>query len=472
MFSIVEEDNKMEISIPSGSISINIDCDYDDFLTTLGKIIKQKTTTALVDYEIVKTDLSGNHSELYCYNKEDECILTIDFKNKVLLNNKKERATKFYVSRLNLSIVYGDQPYWIGDFFRLITSDLFFYGSQNCKVSTKLYTVLNYNIHNLTCAEILSKEGFGYTNHNVKALVSKLKACLEDKTKLQFHNLLGLTKKQYNLLKKYNFLGQPGVNNIYEIYRNYIPFCQEFKETTYIEKIFELDPRTSLSVFSTLKSRDFFNFFKERNFNIMSTLNYIFIDCNRQGIDDAGDALVYLMDYIEMSEEIGAPYIKYPRFLRTYHDIAVKNKRIHVDNSKHIKFSEIKANYSFLEFAKDPNYCVIIPEDLTAIIREGSSLSHCVGTYINKIIAEETFIVFLRKKAELDKSLVTIEYSHGNFIHIKGHSNRNPNLEETAFLTKYKEYVFKYLQKKEEEKAAEEIKNSEQGEVIKSVQVA
>ena len=461
MFSIVEEENTVKISTDAGEIQISTDCDYDTFITNLGKFVKQKTTNSLVDLTVIKTELSEDHSHIYFFNTTDEVVLTIDFKNKLVLNNKNQKATKFYVSRLNFEFNFSSQPFWLPGFFSLIMGSSFISTSGNTKASTKLYLSLQRE-GNMEIAEILAKEGLILYSYNVRDIRNKLyEHLVVNKTKFKFYELMGLTKKQYNLLKQYNFLNWYESDHIHDIFRNYIPFCKSYPAyINLIEKIMDSHEILSLDFFGTLDRKGAIEFFTERNYDVNAVINYVFVDCNRQGLEDPCDALIEFMDYIEMSEAVSDTFVKYPRFLRTYHDIARKNKKIHINMDKQEKYNYIKADYNFLAYDKDPTYAVIVPEVATDIVREGSALCHCVGSYIDKVIESKTFIVFMRDKRALDKPLITIEFCKEEFIHIKGHSNRNPNQIESEFIEKYKEYVFSELEKKKQ-KAEEEKKQRE-----------
>jgi len=71
------------------------------------------------------------------------------------------------------------------------------------------------------------------------------------------------------------------------------------------------------------------------------------------------------------------------------------------------------------------------------IVKEGTSLSHCVGSYIDKILDNKTYIFFLRKKEAPEQSLVTLEYKDGKIVTAKGSCNREINKEEKEFLQVY-----------------------------------
>lgn len=140
-------------------------------------------------------------------------------------------------------------------------------------------------------------------------------------------------------------------------------------------------------------------------------------------------------------------FVKYPRYLKTYHDIVLKNYKVKLDdikNNKYLKLKELKSN---LNFSKD-NYEVIIPNSLQDIVIEGSTLNHCVASYIDKVLDNQSFICFMRDKKQIDKPLITLEIVGGYIVHCKGQSNRNPYEEEAKFLTGYQVYLNRVFKNK------------------------
>ena len=59
--------------------------------------------------------------------------------------------------------------------------------------------------------------------------------------------------------------------------------------------------------------------------------------------------------------------------------------------------------------AEDDEFLIRLPVKLSEIIKEGSSLNHCVGGYVDRHATGDTTILFLREKSNKDKSFYTIE---------------------------------------------------------------
>lgn len=176
-------------------------------------------------------------------------------------------------------------------------------------------------------------------------------------------------------------------------------------------------------------------------------MDYLFRDLPNQGISQhmrgsAFDGLDILSDYARMSVEMDREFDKYPRYLKTAHDISAKNYRVNKSKVLSDKYEKVKESLKKMEY-KDEEYCVLVPENLESIVREGSSLNHCVASYIEGVVAGEYAILFLRSVNEQDKSLVTVQVKDGRVLQARGQSNRPTSEEESKFLEKFVESLNK-----------------------------
>ncbi len=146
------------------------------------------------------------------------------------------------------------------------------------------------------------------------------------------------------------------------------------------------------------------------------------------------NAITTLRDYYDMASTIGRKVKKYPKYLKSMHDIIQSNYRAYKEHYDQQAFLE-KMN-SELEYS-DKKYCIINPTKTNDIISEGTDLNHCVGSYVKRILREETYIMFLRSKKTPDESLVTLEYKDKKIIQAKGQYNRKMEENERKFVEKY-----------------------------------
>lgn len=124
-------------------------------------------------------------------------------------------------------------------------------------------------------------------------------------------------------------------------------------------------------------------------------------------------------------------------------DLMIKFKAIKDEVTQ--KHFEEKVNSSPIKEYKNDEFSIIKPKTFQDLLDEGNSLSHCVGTYINRVINGITFICFLRKNDNLNKSYMTIEIRDGKITQVQGSpsnkylvadSNETEAIKEFAKLNK------------------------------------
>lgn len=77
------------------------------------------------------------------------------------------------------------------------------------------------------------------------------------------------------------------------------------------------------------------------------------------------------------------------------------------------------------------NYTFVLPKELQELKEEGKNLSHCVGSYADRVARGETVIVFVRQKEKVDNPLYTLEISGGKIVQLRG--NKNKDASEDAW---------------------------------------
>lgn len=148
-----------------------------------------------------------------------------------------------------------------------------------------------------------------------------------------------------------------------------------------------------------------------------------------------------LKDYYRMAKRIGRNVKKYPKYLKSMHDIIQSNYDAYKTEYDEQLFEELanKNDYSF----EGTEYIMVNPMKSKDIIQEGTDNNHCVGSYVEDILKEKTWIVFLRKKdtkefpEQSKKSLITVEIQNNEIIQARGSYNRSMNKEEKEFLELY-----------------------------------
>ena len=90
-----------------------------------------------------------------------------------------------------------------------------------------------------------------------------------------------------------------------------------------------------------------------------------------------------------------------------------------------------------------------LPKCAHEIRKEGNTQHHCVATYMDRMVAGETCILFIRKKEEPDKSYYTVEVKDDEVIQVRGKYNVAPSEDVEEFMK-----IFKRNLRKTERKAS------------------
>jgi len=186
-------------------------------------------------------------------------------------------------------------------------------------------------------------------------------------------------------------------------------------------------------------------------------MDYLFDDLDHQGlcqhINRSMDDMTLIRDYARMATAVvGRDFDRYPRYIKTAHDIVMRNYRVNQSKILAKKYEEVCEGLKKMEF-KGEQYSIVAPASLDLVVKEGQSLNHCVANYIEGLVAGKYAIVFLRKSDELDRPLVTVQVQDGRVTQARGVNNRPVTREEQEFLDKYSEQLAKQKKLKLEDAA-------------------
>lgn len=139
----------------------------------------------------------------------------------------------------------------------------------------------------------------------------------------------------------------------------------------------------------------------------------------------------------------------FPNDLKRMHDLRVN--QLASEKAKRDKAAKKELENKFIEKAKeaagyafsDGMYCVVIPEQIKDLVREGNALHHCVGRmgYDAKMARGETLIVFIRKANEPSKPYVTVEWQNKKVKQCYADHDSKPDDETRAFVDKWAEWM-------------------------------
>jgi hypothetical protein len=166
---------------------------------------------------------------------------------------------------------------------------------------------------------------------------------------------------------------------------------------------------------------------------------YIFIEAkHRQGIINAFEATKLLFDAISMAKEMNLDYEMMPKSIKVMHDVFMMNYEVVRSAKENEKFKSVLEDEHYRKLVFDSkDFKIVSPNSGDDLVREGRMLSHCVGSYFNRVMNKQSKIYFLRKSSDAERPLVTIEVC-GSVIHqASGKSNRPLLDEERAFVSKW-----------------------------------
>lgn len=173
----------------------------------------------------------------------------------------------------------------------------------------------------------------------------------------------------------------------------------------------------------------------------------------------------YIRMCIRLKRKTSDPLIYKARELKRRHDelveeIEVREAEISADeySAKYTNaecvLHEIKKKFEY----EGEEYRIKVPERIYEIVCEGRALHHCVGSterYFDRIEQHETYICFLRKKAEPEKAFYTIEVEPGGTIRQhRGMYDEEPDLDTVKpFLREWQKEIKKRMSKEDHERA-------------------
>jgi hypothetical protein len=214
------------------------------------------------------------------------------------------------------------------------------------------------------------------------------------------------------------------------------------KDCSFMEKIFRDIELCNLSEnqvkrfieYQIIHFENFMVLVKEYNYEPKALIGYLYNYLKPFENIEFSDGVSYLYDYYSMASKMGRNVKKYPKYLKSMHDIIVVNYQAfqqHYDEQLFQKIVVPEFEY------EDEHYCVINPKSTKDLVVEGTQNNNCVGSYIEKIMNGQTYLAFMRTIKEKENSLVTLEIRKGIMVQYKGAYNRSPTEKEMEFIKKY-----------------------------------
>lgn len=192
----------------------------------------------------------------------------------------------------------------------------------------------------------------------------------------------------------------------------------------------------------------------KRGFDLKRLVGYIYYQCPldqgfklrgntgyRESFADTGNATY--RDYLDMISMYSTTYDKYPRYLKTAHDIAVANVNLTKDADFVAKLESQTAKISDFESVKirGAKYKIIVPRTVDDFLSEGSDMGNCVASYAHSVVAGSKQVIFMRDIAKPNKALINIEIRNGAIVQAEKRFNQPVDEEHKQFINAFAEKV-------------------------------
>lgn len=177
-------------------------------------------------------------------------------------------------------------------------------------------------------------------------------------------------------------------------------------------------------------------FIKQYGYTMKSLMLYLDRLATYEALDP-WDAFRNLRDTCSMMSAISPKFDRYPRYLRTTHDIVMRNyRRMKKEFNEEMFARRVKA-----EMEKSIGaYAFIYPRTTQSIKDEAVQQNNCVASYIDKVIDGECDILFMRNKDNMEHSLVTLEVVGGKIVQAKQAYNNDVTPQQRAVIDKWNEW--------------------------------
>lgn len=322
-----------------------------------------------------------------------------------------------YVYPQNIEAVFGKTFYNVS-----LPDEL-----QSCNQPMDFVGLLD-NLKNLKPTEYLVKMG-------MIRLASQLDPATLTKGK-DFQSILGVSRQYLPMYRDYNISLQE-----HEVIKS----SQTWVSTENFEKLRQLNFNTGqvpamCDLLQTMSFEKFVNYFLKQRMAYKNTLDQI---------------MTWYRDYIQMAQSLNVDLshksVCFPTKIKEAHDRLLPQFKEVQTEIEDENFRQARENLyrNLKEFAKD-GLAIVFPQSKSDFIREGNSLSHCVGniqSYFTNHMSGEKMIFFVREAGSIDTPFVTMEIDMRRLVILQlyGYGDKAPNPEVRKFANAF----LKQLSKKE-----------------------
>lgn len=150
-------------------------------------------------------------------------------------------------------------------------------------------------------------------------------------------------------------------------------------------------------------------------------------------------------DYLDICKKLGYDmnnsFVKYPADFQKAHDKAAKRMKHKTDAKMKRNFKAVyKSIAGQFDFETD-GMKIVYPATPDDVVKEGHSLHHCVGGYVDRVANHECVILFLRQCSDPEKSFFTIEIRGNKPVQVRGSGNCAATPEVDKFIKAWEQRV-------------------------------
>ncbi|WP_010497780.1 PcfJ domain-containing protein [Paenibacillus elgii] len=220
---------------------------------------------------------------------------------------------------------------------------------------------------------------------------------------------------------------------------NYLAYIKKLEDEFGLDKVSEFIDNEFGFLYNKYAHRSALRVAENYKLPVNKFLRYIYFECDvSQGLSSSV-AIQQYDDYIRMATEMEYErFDRYPKFLKTIHDIVSRNYKIKLDEIELKQWRLVCEENKKFEYTYN-DYKIFPPSEPDELIKEGNILGHCVGSYVNKVRKRLSTILFLREKEDIEKPLVTIEVIGNRITQVQGKMRLPIDNQEKNAIKKFAE---------------------------------
>lgn len=387
--------------------------------------------------EVIKANLVRRivfnwiNKELKVYRNDE---LEFDIEKHAIGGPEFKRAHSHLIKGITYSEFFNEIGVPNKEFYKFINRKrMVRQGSSDKQVLESLaYAIENHNRYN--AVQVLANAGFKNLSAVVKVYDdSSWRSSTIEKYETKPHKILGVSKKMSKFIRNAELNSIWQLDALKKISKNQEQMRIAMPILEIIHERYELGKFVN-------KLEDIIYMCRVYNYDATRLLGYIVEDLPMtQGIADSNTAIGLLKDYADMSSKMNIPFEKYPRSLKREHDVTTVNYREYQNKQDTKSFEDAMRDNQYLIDSTSRDFRVLLPRDSRDLIEEGGKLSHCVGSYVDKVVKGSTVIAFMRKATDEGEPYVTLEIANNRVRQARGKNNRPLTDTESNYLSKWAE---------------------------------